>query len=348
LKYYAVTDDPNELMHYGVKGMKWGQHIFGDKPKSPAYRRAASKLSASMRNGIAKAKSNWKAAHSPAVMRAKAKAKAFRKEQRAFRRDERKMNKVIQRAREGRLRYGKLTDDQVRRVTERLALEQRARQLGSTEKPKFRTRMKEAIQEGMLQGTTRGGAAYIEETWRGKGRLNAQRKYGAKIAKSEARAQRIKNKQTAKDNLKLQNKMARKEAQSAVDKQFYKDKAEAGDRRTLGEIWSSSARAKVVSKNAKAREEKKLNQDLYKKYLMGGKNDSAESMVNRINDTATRDLLLGTSSKKKPKITSRGQSTTAYNSIYNWGYRDPARLYSAKKTRKPGRRRRTQDYWLKG
>ena len=25
MKYYAVTDDPNELMHYGVKGMKWGQ-----------------------------------------------------------------------------------------------------------------------------------------------------------------------------------------------------------------------------------------------------------------------------------------------------------------------------------
>jgi hypothetical protein len=46
LKYYAVTDDINELYHYGVKGMKWGQHLFGDdlKPKSPGYKRAANKL----------------------------------------------------------------------------------------------------------------------------------------------------------------------------------------------------------------------------------------------------------------------------------------------------------------
>ena len=44
MKYYAVTDDPRELYHYGVKGMKWGQHIFGDKPKSPGYHKATQKL----------------------------------------------------------------------------------------------------------------------------------------------------------------------------------------------------------------------------------------------------------------------------------------------------------------
>ena len=38
MKYYAVTDDPNELLHYGRLGMKWGQHIFVG-PKSLAYKR---------------------------------------------------------------------------------------------------------------------------------------------------------------------------------------------------------------------------------------------------------------------------------------------------------------------
>ena len=51
MKYYAVTEDPRELYHYGVKGMKWGQHIFGDKPKSPGYHRALGKLRASASKG---------------------------------------------------------------------------------------------------------------------------------------------------------------------------------------------------------------------------------------------------------------------------------------------------------
>ena len=52
MKYYAVTDDPRELYHYGVKGMKWGQHLFGEdlRPKSPAYKRAASKLRATVKS----------------------------------------------------------------------------------------------------------------------------------------------------------------------------------------------------------------------------------------------------------------------------------------------------------
>lgn len=57
MKYYAVTDDVNELYHYGVKGMKWGQHLFGEdpKPKSAGYRHAAAKLrslSKSTRNDV--------------------------------------------------------------------------------------------------------------------------------------------------------------------------------------------------------------------------------------------------------------------------------------------------------
>lgn len=214
MKYYAVTDDPNELMHYGRLGMKWGQHIFSGT-KSLAYKRAANKLSRRMRNGIASKVSHWRKQPTAAELRAKAKAKAAKQEARAYRKEQRFMNKAVQRAREGRLRYGKLTDDQVRRVTERLALERNARQLGSTEKPKFRTRMKEALQEGMLQGATRGGAAYIEERWRAKGKYAAQKKYGAKIAKQEARDQLRKNKILDRANEKKRDKEEAREEERA-------------------------------------------------------------------------------------------------------------------------------------
>ena len=69
MKYYAVTEDPNELMHFGIKGMKWGvirtPEQLGHyqkpkmprgmkapkqtKPRSPAYMRASAKLSQKMR-----------------------------------------------------------------------------------------------------------------------------------------------------------------------------------------------------------------------------------------------------------------------------------------------------------
>lgn len=311
MKYYAVTNDPNELMHYGRLGMKWGQHIFGGQ-KSAAYKRASHKLSRSMRNGISSKKSFWKRNLSPSVLRAKAKAKAAKQEAKAFKKEQKFMNKAIQKAREGKLKYGKLTDDQVRRVTERLALERNARQLGSTEKPRFRTRMKDAIQEGLLQGATRGGAAYIEEQWRGKGKLASQRKYGMKIARAEARAQIKKNRAIEKAELKAARKDAWKQAKLEQDKAFYKEKAESGDRRSLMEIgnnpMAARKRRQAVARNAKKREERALNKEVYKKYLMGGKNDTAESMIGRINDTATREKLLGSSGKRNASTSKRSTS----------------------------------------
>ena len=106
MTYYAVTDDPNELVHWGVKGMKWGvrhdkpRHPGSRRPRSVAYKRAQSKLGKMMRNGIKKAEANWKAYNSP-----KAKEARF-------------MKKAMEQARTGTLKYGKLTDAQVRRVTE--------------------------------------------------------------------------------------------------------------------------------------------------------------------------------------------------------------------------------------
>lgn len=210
MKYYAVTDDPTELIHYGVKGMKWGQHIFV-KERSAGFRRASSKLSKNMRHGIRSKIAHWKKSPSPAVLRAKAKVKAAKQEAKAFKKEQKFMAKAIQKAREGKLKYGKLTDSQVQRVTERLQLEQRARQLGSTEKPKFRTRMKDAVQEGMLRGATAGTSAYIEEQWRAKGKVKANQKYGKKLAKVNAREKMYENKYSDKYNAKRFAKKQRQE-----------------------------------------------------------------------------------------------------------------------------------------
>lgn len=164
MKYYAVTEDPNEMMHWGIKGMKWG--VRHDKPRHPgsgrkrsaAYKKAQSKLGKMMKSGIKKAKANWKTYNSP-----EAKEKRF-------------MDKAMQQARTGTLKYGKLTDDQIRRIKERLTLERDARTLGGSENARYAHRLKTAIGEGIVTGFGRGTTAYIEERFRGRGKTTAELK----------------------------------------------------------------------------------------------------------------------------------------------------------------------------
>lgn len=166
MKYYAVTEDPNELMHYGILGMKWGRRRTpdqlghprhtGSRKRSPAYKKAQSKLGKLMKSGIKKAQANWKEYNSP-----EAKEKRF-------------MNKAMQQARTGTLKYGKLTDDQIKRVKERLLLERDARSLGSTENARYIRRLGTAISEGIVTGIGRGTASYIDERFKGRGKTTAE------------------------------------------------------------------------------------------------------------------------------------------------------------------------------
>lgn len=155
MRYYAVTEDPSELMHYGVPGMKWGVRKERRRNRSPAYKKAQSKLGRMMKSGIKKAEAHWKAYHSP-----EAKEKRF-------------MDRATQKARTGTLKYGKLTDDQVRKITERLQLEQRARVLGNTENLSYGKRLRTAVKEGTIKGAEKGTTAYIEERLRGRGKTSA-------------------------------------------------------------------------------------------------------------------------------------------------------------------------------
>lgn len=260
MKYYAVTDDPNELLHYGVKGMKWGQHIFGDKPKSAGYHKARAKLS-KLRSSTKKAVKTVKSVkrfikesgqqramnrekkqqekYNQAVEKAQQrvnviagldqlnKTMAYEKhikndytasrnasrlslrQERKYAKNEKKMDKYTQLAREGRLKYGKLSDDQVNRITDRLAIEAQTRRLGSTENPKFRLRAKEALQEGMLQGITQGTAAGMKEVavakvqnrLRNKYTLDKQNRIDAERQKEAARIKSRKSHKEMKQDI---------------------------------------------------------------------------------------------------------------------------------------------------
>ena len=209
MTYYAVTDDPNELAHWGVKGMKWGvrhdkpRHTGSRRPRSAAYKKAQSKLGKMMKSGIKKAEAHWKAYNSPKV-----------KEQRF-------MNRAIQKARNGTLRYGKLSDDQVRRVIERLALERNARQLGNTENPSYLKRIRTAVGEGVVRGLGQGTGAYIEERLRGRGRSTAD----IKATKRKTRYEQS-------------GRVLRKKAKTEAKKEFYEDQAKEGNLHS--EAWVAS------------------------------------------------------------------------------------------------------------
>ncbi len=149
MKYYAVTDDPNELMHYGVLGMKWG--VVHNKPRHPgsgrrssAYKKAQGKLGKMMRSGIKKVEANWKAYNSP-------EAKGYR----AYKKYQKQTDRALEQARKGKLKYGKLSDEQVQRVTQRLAMERDARMLSETEKT-WGKRLRESIGEGVISGIGQG------------------------------------------------------------------------------------------------------------------------------------------------------------------------------------------------
>lgn len=208
MTYYAVTDDPNELTHWGIKGMKWGvrhdkpRHTGSSRKRSAAYKKAQSKLSKMMKSGIKKAEAHWKAYNSPQA------------------KEERFMQKAIQKARTGTLKYGKLTDDQVRRVTDRLALERNARQLGSTENPKFAKRLKLAVGEGIVRGIGQGTGAYIEERFRGRGRTTAEIKGDKRKAKYEGKSSTQYRKARTKQKEEY-FKTAFEEGQNALDRRFY-------------------------------------------------------------------------------------------------------------------------------
>lgn len=384
MKYYAVTEDPRELYHYGVKGMKWGQHIFGDKPKSPGYHKAVKKLkSLSAKASKATAKSistvgqtvkksaqqmlyNARAAqqkrfnkaiersqkrydkidqkienyyankpvkdakkqaavnsvkqgasavasfvrkapgqiayaarkheenrYQKAVQKAQDRNKlsdALRgldKEEKLIKqvnrdrkmeelrekhadimadndlktmqkavRVEKNMPKYYQEARTGQLKYGKLSDEQIGRLQNRLALEANTRRLGSTEEPSWREQKKQARRQGYLQGITKGVSAGMEEVARAGVQYGIRNLANRKKmdTASELKAEREKNAN------RIKNRKSHSEMRQDVKDEAYKSQVEAGVHAVQrGSISTrGAARQLQYAKNLQAAREERL------------------------------------------------------------------------------------------
>lgn len=206
MTYYAVTNDPNELMHFGIKGMKWGvvrtpeqlghheppkkartktAKPKANKPRSPAYQKASAKLGRAMRAGIAKAQANWKEYNSPVNKAERAYIRDMKKDERAYRRNEKAFQKHLQLAREGRLTYKGISDEEVGRITDRLALERSSRLLSGSEKQSFGRRLKERVGEGVIEGAGRGVSGYVSERMTARGRAIGEIKAERRKARAE-------------------------------------------------------------------------------------------------------------------------------------------------------------------
>ena len=297
------------MLHYGVKGMKWGQHIFGDKPKSTGYRRALGKLRASAKKSKTqraitkqqKQQDKFNKAIEKAQLRIQKKEnlyrlnqlksiqKSERKQQRAERKIDRiaarqerknerdqiryaknevKMGKYLEQARKGKLKYGKLSDEQVRQITDRLGMERSARNLGSAEKT-WRQQKKEAFRKGKLSGIERGTAASMEEIARagtiyGIQNFMNRRKRNA-LAKQQGKENRLRNR--------YQNKKTHADIAEEIKNEGYETRIREGEgviKRNVFGAKTAAGQAKYIKKvksaDKKLEEQRKL-QDSNRKLL---------------------------------------------------------------------------------
>lgn len=268
MKYYAVTDDPNELVHWGIKGMKWGirrtdaqlghpRHTGSKRPRSIAYKKAQAKLSASMRNGIQKVETKWKVYNSPA-----------NKQLRAEKRYNKQTERALQQARKGKLKYGKLDDWQVQRITDRLAMERDARALSETEKT-WKKRLAESVGEGIIAGVGRGVSTRASE-WIGRGsvlktdRLRAEQKnyYDSLADERRLRNEVIKAKKVGEQAARIEDQ-----------KERLKRKREKEFEREDKQIENNEAKKQ---KRIESRNQKHLESNTNKQKRLTAKNDKKE------------------------------------------------------------------------
>ncbi len=250
MKYYAVANDPAELMHFGIKGMKWGirrtdaqlGHFKTNKPKavrriskktvdhSPAYKKASAKLSAMTKRGIEKAKAKWDIYNSPVNKEIRAQNKAIRKAERQDKRNEKLFQKHLELARQGRLKYNGISDDEVYRISDRLALENQSRNLSGRERTRFRTRLANAISDGVVSGIGAGTAGYINARMTGRGRTTADIKNTKRMAAYENSLQ---GRLAQARHERAENRKVKQEAKRDVDREYYKQAYENGGPVTL-------------------------------------------------------------------------------------------------------------------
>lgn len=255
MTYYAVTDDPNELAHYGILGMKWGvrkenpRHSGSRRPRSAAYKKAQSKLGKMMKSGIRKAQANWRAYNSPE-----------NKQLRAYRKYQKQTDKAIEQARKGKLKYGKLDDNQVRRVTERLALERDARMLSEEEKT-WGKRLRESIGQGVITGVGSGVNRVTSEVISRRSTLKTDRQRKQQMNEMDLEQQRRMERQ--KQNLEMDyerrkiredRRNAKRKAQNEANAEYYKEAASRGYNHPYWDAIRSGNRPALQTNRERARQ----------------------------------------------------------------------------------------------
>ena len=349
MTYYAVTDDPNELAHFGIPGMKWGvrhdkpRHSGSRKPRSAAYKKAQNKLGRMMKSGIKKAEAHWREYNSPE-----------NKQFRAARRYDRQTNKALEKARKGKLKYGKLDDWQVQRITERLDMERQARMLSETEKS-WGKRLRQSIGEGIIQGVGNGAGRIASEAISRRSTLKTERKrkqlqnemdieqrrrMNAMDLEQQRREMRQRydlEREHELEQLRNTRKDAKQKARNEVNTQYYLEAAKRGYNPVLSDIraghrphlQTNATRAKQLSawNERNAKEERKAS--YYNAYDKAYAVKRAEAQV-KLDAPVTESKPK--KEKKKDKNKGPGASQTPVSiAIYGSGY-------NVKRTNGPSRR----------
>ena len=251
MTYYAVTDDPNELAHFGIKGMKWGirrtdaqlghpRHTGSRKPRSTAYKKAQSKLGKMMKSGIKKAKANWKAYNSP-------EAKYMRQTDRA-----------LEKARKGKLKYGKLDDWQVQRITQRLDMERQARALANTEQ-RFRTRLVKSISDGVVAGVGQGFGRRASEAISRKSTLKTDRmriEQQHQLERKQMKQRHKLERDFQEAQMRWEKEDAKQKTKNKVNAEYYEEAARRGYNHPVWNDVKSGKRPKLQTNTLRA---KRLN-----------------------------------------------------------------------------------------
>ena len=190
---------------------------------------------------------------------------------------EKNMPKYIQEARTGELKYGKLSDEQIGRLQNRLALEANTRRLGNTEAPSWRTQKKMARRQGYLQGITKGISAGMEEVARAGVQYGIRNLANRKKmdAAAELRAEREKNAS------RIKNARTDKEIRQDLRKEAYEQEIRSGSgfwQRGFGSHMTVGDAAKKLQKYEDDKQERqnKLNEAREeRKFLMDERHNAA-------------------------------------------------------------------------
>jgi hypothetical protein len=267
-----------------------------------------------MKSGIKKAEAHWQEHNSP-------ENKAYR----AYKKAEKRFEKHLQKAREGRLRYKGISDAEVSRITDRLALERQSRMLSGAEKQSFGRRLRASIGEGVVQGVGSGFGRRASE-WISRGsvlktdRLRAEQKDRFDRAAEQRRIQNARAEYEYERRRDIKN--MREDAKNEADREYYTEAYRRGETK-LYQTSSDRAKQLALWKQNNLEEERKKRQEEARDkayYAAWGKSD-ADRKFNAIyvpNGPTSPSSSSSKGNKKNDSGSTRKHARTAQRQRYKY------------------------------